>query len=118
MWPFNRTGEDSGPPAEVDVQTAADQLRGEDPPVLLDVREVRERDFCLIENSLHIPTGDVPQQWESLPRDKPILVYCHHGMRSLRVTRFLRQCGLENVQSIKGGIDAWSLKVDASVGRY
>ena len=106
-------------PLEADVNEAAALLQGDDAPILLDVREHAERAFCRIgDDDLHIPIGQIPLQWDSLPRDKPLLVYCHHGMRSLRVTHFLRQAGLNNIQSLRGGIEAWSLQVDPAVPRY
>jgi rhodanese-related sulfurtransferase len=48
----------------------------------------------------------------------PLIVYCHHGVRSLNVVQWLREQGLEACQSLAGGIDAWSLTVDPSVPRY
>lgn len=105
-------------PLEVDVREAAARLQTEDAPLLLDVREHSERAFCKIGNDLHIPIGEIPFRWDSLPRNETLLVYCHHGMRSLRVTHFLRQAGLDNVQSLKGGIEAWSLQIDPQVPRY
>jgi len=86
--------------------------------MVLDVREHDERLFCQLPDHLHIPIGQIQAQWPSLPRDRHLLVYCHHGMRSLRVARFLRSMGLNQVQSIKGGIDAWSAEVDPRVPRY
>ncbi|WP_338045107.1 rhodanese-like domain-containing protein [Oceanipulchritudo coccoides] len=103
---------------EVDVQAASACLSGESPPLLLDVREQNERDYCNLGEGLHIPTGEIPFQWESLPRDQHILVYCHHGMRSHRVTLFLRERGFQKVQSMKGGIDSWSREIDPEVPRY
>lgn len=50
--------------------------------------------------------------------DAPILVYCHHGMRSARAASMLRQMGFSRAQSLAGGIDAWSREVDSSVPRY
>lgn len=105
-------------PLEIDVRTAASLLDGNPAPLLLDVREVSERQVCRIGEGLHIPTGEVPFKWESLPRDRHIIIYCHHGMRSLRVARFLQERGFRNVQSLRGGIEAWSLEIDPSVPRY
>ena len=47
-----------------------------------------------------------------------IIVHCHHGGRSLRVTNYLRQQGFSQAQNMSGGIDAWSLEVDPAVPRY
>jgi rhodanese-related sulfurtransferase len=106
------------PPIELDVHAATELLRGEDPPLLLDVREPAERQVCSLGEGLHIPIGEIPLTWQSLPRDRHLLVYCHHGMRSLRVAGFLRENGLHQVQSIRGGTDAWSLEIDPTVARY
>ncbi len=50
--------------------------------------------------------------------EAPLIVYCHHGVRSLNVVNWLREQGVGPCQSMSGGIDAWSLAVDPSVGRY
>jgi rhodanese-related sulfurtransferase len=50
--------------------------------------------------------------------EKPIVVFCHHGMRSLQVVGWLRQQGVENCVSMSGGIDQWSLAIDPKVPRY
>jgi rhodanese-related sulfurtransferase len=51
-------------------------------------------------------------------RDRPVVVHCHHGVRSLRVAHWLRERGFSGARSMRGGIDAWSLEVDASIPRY
>ncbi len=50
--------------------------------------------------------------------DACIVVYCHHGVRSLEVTLALRRAGFDDVRSLAGGIDAWSRMIDAAVPRY
>lgn len=105
-------------PLEIDVVTVNELLQGDTPPELLDVREPIERNHCRIGEELHIPTGQIQLKWEALPKNKHLLVYCHHGMRSLTVTRFLRERGFDQVQSIRGGIEAWSVNVDSGVPRY
>ncbi|MDM4764797.1 rhodanese-like domain-containing protein [Pelomonas sp. SE-A7] len=91
-------------------------------PLLLDVREVWEREHCRIEApqgpGLHIPMGQVPARLAELDPLHPVVVYCHHGVRSLQVVAFLRQQGLDSVYNLAGGIDAWSLAVDSAVPRY
>ena len=61
----------------------------------------------------------VPQALPSLEaEDAPLIVFCHHGMRSLQVTQWLRRQGLEECMSMAGGIDRWSLEIDPAVPRY
>ena len=86
--------------------------------VLLDVREPFERATAAIDPSLHIPMGDIPSRVQELDPDQHIVVYCHHGVRSLNVTSWLRQQGFENVQSLRGGIDRWSKEIDPKVPLY
>lgn len=107
-------------PLELEVAAAArlmDETAGAE-LVVLDVREEDERTFCRLPDHLHLPIGQVPARWQELPGDRHLLVYCHHGMRSMRVAHFLRQMGYSRVQSIRGGIEAWSLVVDPDVPRY
>jgi|SRR5689334_22613066 len=86
--------------------------------VLLDVREPWEVETARIEGSKNIPMGDVPMRIQELDPDEHIVVVCHHGVRSLNVTNWLRQQGFENVQSMRGGIDRWARMVDPKVPLY
>jgi len=89
--------------------------------VLIDVREPQEFNICRIEGSELMPMNTVPaelQRLESLADAGDIITICHHGVRSLQVTYWLRQQGLENCFSMSGGIDRWSLEIDPSVPRY
>ena len=86
--------------------------------VLLDVREDNEVAFANIAGHTHIPMNLVPLRHNELPDDLPIVVYCHHGMRSLQVAMFLEHAGFENLYNLSGGIEAWSSQIDASVPRY
>jgi rhodanese-related sulfurtransferase len=85
---------------------------------ILDVRELWERQAASISGSLHIPLGDIPSRLPELDPEQHIAVYCHHGVRSLSVTDWLRKQGFEKAQSIAGGIDRWSLEIDPKVPRY
>ncbi|HEY0797037.1 MAG TPA: rhodanese-like domain-containing protein [Acidisarcina sp.] len=87
--------------------------------VLLDVREPWEFATASIEGSLLIPMGDVPgRAHQELDPDAHIVAICHHGVRSMSVTAWLRAQGFERAQSLQGGIDAWSAFVDPKVPRY
>ena len=105
-------------PLEVTVEEARLLLSGANPPLLIDVREMDEYAVCRIEGSRLIPMNTVPARLAEIPQDVPVLVQCHHGGRSMKVTQFLRSKGYAHVSNVKGGIDAWSLKVDPKVPRY
>ena len=86
---------------------------------LVDVREPWEFDVARIEGARLMPTGDVTSRaHQALDPQEHIVVYCQHGVRSLNVTSWLRQQGIEKAQSMRGGIDAWSQQVDGKVPTY
>ena len=85
---------------------------------ILDVREENELSICRIEEALHIPMAEVPDRYAELPKDAPLIVFCHHGMRSLKVVEYLEARGLENAINLTGGIHAWANEVDAEMPRY
>jgi|ERR1017187_5512833 rhodanese-related sulfurtransferase len=86
---------------------------------LLDVREPWEFDTAHIAGSKHIPMGDIPARFnQELDPENRIVVVCHHGVRSMNVTVWLRQQGFENVQSLRGGIDRWSREIDPTIPLY
>lgn len=86
---------------------------------LVDVREPFEYRQARIEGSELIPMRTVSKSLDSLESEEsPVIVLCHHGMRSLQVVNWLREQGLERCSSMEGGIDRWSLEVDPTVPRY
>jgi adenylyltransferase/sulfurtransferase len=87
---------------------------------LLDCREPDEYAVARIEGSTLIPMSQLVERVGELAaqRDREIVVYCHHGGRSLRVTHWLRGQGFVRVSSLSGGIDAWSQQIDPAVPRY
>lgn len=103
-------------PLEIDVTTAAQLLRAGQ-AVLLDVREPDELAICQVPGSLPIPMREIPARISELP-DQHVLVLCHHGGRSARVTQFLRANGFERASNIAGGIDAWAAQIDPTLTRY
>ncbi|WP_309893894.1 rhodanese-like domain-containing protein [Archangium sp.] len=109
------------PIPEIEPSTLATQLSGppESRPVLLDVRFPHEHAYVALPDSVLIPLPELDERTEELEafRGKPVVVYCHHGVRSLHGAAFLRSRGLEAV-SLRGGIDLYSLAVDPRLPRY
>ncbi len=86
---------------------------------LLDVREAWEFETARIDRAKLMPMGDVPSRaHQELDPEEHVVVLCHHGVRSMNVTVWLRQQGFEKAQSMRGGIDAWSRRVDGKVPMY
>jgi rhodanese-related sulfurtransferase len=104
---------------EISVQAFSQQRQQPDAPTLLDVREPWEHQTASLPNSLLMPMGEVASRAHTeLDPDAPIVVLCHHGARALSVTMWLRNQGFEQVQSLAGGIDAWSRTIDPTLPRY
>lgn len=108
---------------EVTPRQTAALMAGESKPLLLDCRLVEEWEQCRIDGAKLFPMQTIVQQAEDVQdaaggKEKPIVVYCHHGRRSLQVTATLRGLGFTDVRSMAGGIDLWSLDIDGAVKRY
>ncbi len=103
-------------PLEIDVTTAAQQHRTG--ALLLDVREAFEVATCAVAGSRHIPMRQIPENLATLPREQLIMVLCHHGGRSMRVTQYLRANGFARVSNVAGGIAAWAEQIDPGLARY
>ena len=106
-------------PIEIPVEEAS-ALLAKTPggTVLIDVREPHEVQICRLSAGQHIPMRQIPENLPTLPRDKHLLILCHHGGRSRRVTEYLRQQGFDAVTNIAGGIDAWAERIEPGMRRY
>ena len=107
-------------PLEIDVQSVKQMLDSGEKFTLLDCREPSEIATAQIAGTLHIPMRDIPARIAELEAQKAgrLVVHCHHGGRSLRVTQYLRQQGFDQAQNMAGGIDAWSQEIDPTIPRY
>jgi rhodanese-related sulfurtransferase len=107
-------------PLELDVEDVQALRAAGTPFLLLDCREPDEHAAASLSGALLIPMREIAERLATLEphRDGRIVVHCHHGGRSLRVTQFLRQRGFAHAQNMAGGIDAWSLRIDPTVPRY
>jgi rhodanese-related sulfurtransferase len=85
---------------------------------LLDVRAPEEVAIAALPGAVHIPMSEIQARLSELDPAAPIVVVCHHGMRSEMAGRFLERNGFTAVSHLAGGIDAWSRQVDAAVPRY
>jgi rhodanese-related sulfurtransferase len=103
---------------EISVQELKTKLDAGEPIILLDVREPDEVALVALSDSIHIPMGEIPGRLHELDPDQAIVVYCHHGVRSLRVADFLGQHDFEKVASLAGGIDAWAVEIEPGMARY
>jgi rhodanese-related sulfurtransferase len=114
--------DDSG----ISTRTLAARLAEGEPLAVLDVREPHEREYCTIPLAdgvvdLHIPLREIPARLDEVKAargTRTLVVFCHHGVRSRMVRDWLAAQGLDGVLNLEGGINAWSVEVDAGVMRY
>jgi rhodanese-related sulfurtransferase len=92
-------------------------LAGENPPALIDVREEGEAAICSIDGSTLIPMNTLPQHVTEFSRDRPVVLYCHGGMRSMMAGQWLSQQGFDAL-SLAGGIDRWAVEIEPDMARY
>jgi rhodanese-related sulfurtransferase len=106
---------------EISPREVADLQKAGRPLALIDVREPNEWAISRIEGASLVPMNTVPANFQTLEAQadaSDLIVYCHHGVRSLQVVAWLREKGIENCLSMAGGIDRWSLEIDPNVPRY
>lgn len=102
---------------EISVKELKKKIDLKEKFILLDVRTKQEIEIAKIKNSVWMPLSDLEQRYLELDKSKEIVVYCHHGSRSLAAAKFLSSKGY-NAKSLSGGIDAWSCEVDDSIPTY
>ena len=103
---------------EIDVVDLKQRLDRGDPIFVLDVREPHEYQICSLPDTVLIPLGDLPKRVNELNSADDIVVHCKSGMRSAKAVDFLKKAGFRKVKNLKGGILAWSDRVDPSVPKY
>lgn len=106
-------------PLELSVIEAGHRLEtAPEQTLLIDVREPYELEICRIPGAVHIPMRQIPERLGTLPKDRHLLIHCHAGGRSLRVTEYLRAHGYPAVSNVAGGITAWAEQIDPTMQRY
>jgi len=105
---------------EITPRDLAHQLANGSQIHLLDVRQPWENQIATLVGSKLIPMGELPYRTSELDGNAgwKLVVFCHHGIRSLSAAEYLERVGFQNVHSLAGGIDAWSCEIDPSIPRY
>ena len=112
----------------IDVGALAHALNASEPSelasaVLLDVREPWEFELARIERSVNVPMSMLVARIDEVralqpSANTPVVVICHHGIRSMQCARYLASQGVERLMNLSGGIDAWSTQIDPAVPAY
>ncbi|OIN57764.1 molybdopterin-synthase adenylyltransferase MoeB [Arsenicibacter rosenii] len=106
-------------PSKISVQELANRLMNNEEVFLLDVRERPEYELCHIDGAVLIPVSMIPNNLKRIPADRPVVVYCHHGIRSANVIDYLfAQTGRTNLYNLTGGIHAWATEIEPEMATY
>ncbi|GAB3706084.1 adenylyltransferase/sulfurtransferase MoeZ [Spirosoma flavus] len=106
-------------PQVMSVQELAGRLALNEDIFLLDVRDRPEYDMCHLEGAVLIPVSMIPNNRKRIPTDRPVVVYCHHGIRSANVAQYLyAQDGFTNLYNLEGGINAWARDIEPEMAVY
>ncbi|MBU6120146.1 rhodanese-like domain-containing protein [Hymenobacter siberiensis] len=106
-------------PLEISPEDLHRRLQAGDDIQLIDVREEMEFEYCHLPGSLLLPLDELPRRAAEIRTEGPVVVICHHGVRSAHALGYLRQrLGRTNVSNLRGGVDAWALQVDPAFPTY
>jgi molybdopterin/thiamine biosynthesis adenylyltransferase/rhodanese-related sulfurtransferase/molybdopterin converting factor small subunit len=103
---------------EISAHDLHDEWQRNPDLLVIDVRERHEHEIAHIDGAVLIPLGELPDRLSELDGHRAIVTHCHHGARSLKALEILKAAGFSKVRSLRGGIDAWAVNVDASLPRY
>jgi rhodanese-related sulfurtransferase len=103
---------------EVTPREVSEQLARGEKFLFVDVREKWEHDVSRIETATLIPLREIPANVGRLEEAEEVVLFCHHGMRSLDAAAWLRSQGMAGARSMAGGIERWSVEIDPRVPRY
>jgi adenylyltransferase/sulfurtransferase len=103
---------------EISPELVHEMIEAGESLILLDIRDDGEWEKAHLESALHIPFGELSSRMDELDPGQEIIVYCHHGERSVDACLLLWEQGFRKVRNLTGGIEAWSELVDPSVPRY
>jgi adenylyltransferase/sulfurtransferase len=105
---------------QINVGELNQKLTAGEPVYFVDVRQPWEHETAAFLDSRLIPLNELIARLDEVqpPAGALVVVYCHHGIRSLSGAALLESAGVHNVVSLAGGIEAWSVQVDPKVPRY
>jgi rhodanese-related sulfurtransferase len=106
-------------PLDISPEELHRRLQAGDDLQLIDVREEMEFEYCHLPGSQLVPLSEFTRRTGEIREEGPVVVICHHGVRSGQAAGYLRQrLGRTNVLNLRGGVAAWAERVDPAFPRY
>lgn len=103
---------------EISVTDLKQKLDAGEKPQLIDVRETWELEICQLAGVKNLPMSEISSRTQDIEAAAETIIICHHGGRSMQVAMWLEQQGFAEMTNLVGGMDAWALEIDPSMGRY
>jgi rhodanese-related sulfurtransferase len=103
---------------DVTPEQLRDRIAAGRPPRLIDVRDPGEYALGHLPGAELHPAGEISEWSQAIDPEEELLIYCHHGIRSLHAVMYLSARGFRRVSHLRGGLDAYSLRADPSMPRY
>lgn len=103
---------------DISVESVSEMMKKGDDFLFIDVRNPDEYAICQIKGTKLIPMGELGHRLNEIPKDKLVVLHCHHGGRSRRAVNFLKSQGYTQVKNLEGGIAQWSNAIDPSIPQY
>jgi rhodanese-related sulfurtransferase len=104
---------------EISPEELHRRLQAGDDLQLVDVRQPEEFEYCHLPGSQLLPQDELPRRANEIRTDEPVVLICHHGVRSAQALGFLRhRLGHTNLLNLRGGVAAWADQVDPTFPRY
>jgi rhodanese-related sulfurtransferase len=111
-------GHEADQKIEISPEQVAQRQKSGEQVQLIDVRSREEWDTVHIAGSTFFTEDLMSAMMSDWPNESEVVFVCHHGVRSLDAAAYFAGHGFQNVRSMTGGIDAWSLEVDPDLPRY
>ena len=92
--------------------------QADSPPLLLDVREPWEFEYCSIKGSVLIPMGELSSRLDELDPTRETIMICHHGIRSRQMGYYMEQAGFSSITNLNGGVEQWARDIEPTMKRY
>ncbi len=103
---------------EIEPAALARMIGGAAGVQLVDVREQWEWQICRLDGARLMPLRELPARLGELDQGRPVVTYCHRGVRSLSAARFLQAQGFQDAKSLRGGVERWARELDPGMSRY
>ncbi len=104
--------------SEIDVYELEKYLQNDQCPIIIDVREDYEVAISKLQQAIHIPMNEIPNNIKNFDTNSDYIILCRSGVRSAQICEFLIDNNFTSVSNLLGGINEWAKKIDKTLTVY